>query len=249
VRYPPTVPTMVKKKESTESSANLIDIELMLDETCNRILRALLEDKPLRFSEIQSYVTKLYGVKEPTNRVLSKHLKHLQERNLIKRTELDPQTVEYSLSDAYRKITQLPKEELLSYLDATRDEQTLIPKFRTKRLDKKEYYSDLTKDQLDTETDKDLHDVLSLNLWEFKLSIENSLQLREGESDEAFWTFFANPTYRMHEKEAAEKCRNNAEYKEALFKKLDLLIEQLRSDRELFRKRRDRQAKTKSEVR
>jgi hypothetical protein len=247
MRYPFTVLTMTRKEKTTDQKSELIDTALMLDETCNRILRALLEDRPLRFSEIQSYVAKMYGV-ELTNRDLSRHLKHMQVRNLIKRTEPKFQTVEYSLSDEFRAVYFAPQEDLLKYLDIGRDEELLPSKFRTIKFDKEDHYGNLSKEAVDKETDKDLHDVLSLGLWELKLSIENSLHLKEGESDEAFWTFFANPTFRMHEKEAAEKCRYNKEYKDALFLKLDLLIENLRSDRELFRKRRDRQLKTKSEV-
>ena len=86
-----------------------------------------------------------------------------------------------------------------------------------------------------------MHDILSLNLWELKLCIQNSLELKEEESDEAFWTFFANPTYRMHEKDETEKCDTVKSTKKRFFQKIDLLINQLRSDRELLRRK---QAKT-----
>lgn len=72
---------------------------------------------------------------------------------------------------------------------------------------------------------------------ELKLSIEHDLLLKGGESDQALWTFLANPLYRLHEKTAAEKCRNSDKYKEMLFKKIELLIDNIRSDRELLRKR------------
>jgi hypothetical protein len=65
--------------------------------------------------------------------------------------------------------------------------------------------------------------------------------LKKDESDQAFWTFLANPLYRLHEKEAAEKCRANEKYKEFLFSKIDLLINNIRSDRELFRERAAKQ--------
>ena len=51
------------------------------------------------------------------------------------------------------------------------------------KYDEKEEYRNFSKEDADEETDKDLHDVLSLNLMEWKLSIENSLHLEEGESD------------------------------------------------------------------
>jgi hypothetical protein len=171
-----------------------------------------------------------------TNRVLSKHLKHLISKGLVKRTEEGFQNVAYRLSDKFRKIMELPREDLMRFLD----EKDLPLELRALDFGVREFYSNLSKEEIDEETDRDLHDILSLNLWELKLSINYDLLFEENENDEAFWKFFANPTYRMHEKDAADKCRYSHEYKELLFKKIDLLINQLRSDRELYRKRINR---------
>jgi DNA-binding HxlR family transcriptional regulator len=225
---------MSKDNLSTNSEEDdLLDAALILDHSCNQILRALLEDKPLRFNELSNAIAKLSNYKM-TNRVLSKHLKHLISKGLVKRTEESFQNVTYSLSDKFRKIMKLPKEDLMRFLD----EKDLPLELRALDFDEREFYSNLSKEEIDEETDHDLHDVLSLNLWELKLSINYDLLFEENENDEAFWKFFANPTYRMHEKEAASKCRYSDEYKRLLFEKIDLLIDQLRNDRELLRKRR-----------
>jgi len=154
------------------------------------------------------------------------------------RQEKERQNDVYCLSDRFRAATQLSKEDLKSFFSL--EKQNVLPsKFRTERYDEEQYLCKLYEQELDEETDKDLHDVLNLNLLEFKLSIDNDLQLKDGEDDQAFSTFFVNPMYRLHLKEAAEKCRSNEKYKQMLFDKIDLLITALRSDRELFRKRRD----------
>ena len=230
---------MAKEETSgkTENKKDLLDVALEeLDRTCFSILGVLMEDKTLRFTELQNSIIKISDL-TLTNRVLSKHLKHLMNKGLVKRTEEGFQNVTYSLSDAFRALTQLPQEELKQYIELQSDE-SLPPQFRALKIDKDEFINRLTEQDLDKETDVDLHDVLSLNLWELKLSIEHDLLLKEGESDQAFWTFLANPLYRLHEKEAAEKCRNNKKYKEMLFSKIDLLISNIRSDRMLFRKER-----------
>ena len=214
-----------------DKKEDLLDTAEMLDETCNKILRALLEERPLRYSEIPKYIAKMYGI-NLTNRVLDKHLKHMQDKNLIDRTQTGFQRVEYSLSDHFKKAIHVPKEQLRAFFDLRKDKR-LPPELRSIKFNEKAEYNNMTKEEIDEETDKALHDVLSLNLWELKLSIENSLQLKDKESDEAFWAFFANPLYRIHEKGEAKKCQYNEEYKKALFEKIDLLIDQLRSDKQL----------------
>jgi hypothetical protein len=42
----------------------------------------------------------------------------------------------------------------------------------------------------------------------------------------------------MHEKSIVEKCRDSDEYKKKLFEKIDLLINELRSDKELLRQKK-----------
>jgi DNA-binding HxlR family transcriptional regulator len=231
---------MTKEESSgeTENKKDLLDVALEeIDRTCFSILSILLEGRKLRFNELQNSLVKISAL-TLTNRVLSKHLKHLMNKGLVKRTEEGFQNVTYSLSDTLRALTQLPPEEIKQYLELQTDE-SLPPHLRATRIEKEDFDEIFSLRDLDEETDCDLHDVLNLNLWELKLSIEHDLLLKDGENDQAFWTFLANPLYRLHEKSAAQKCRNSEKYKQMLFDKIDLLITALRNDRELFRKRRE----------
>ena len=55
-----------------------------------------------------------------------------------------------------------------------------------------------------------------------------------------FWNFVGNPLYRRHEKATVEKCRYNDEYRKTLFDKIDMLINELGSDKKLLRKRKEK---------
>jgi hypothetical protein len=83
----------------------------------------------------------------------------------------------------------------------------------------------------------DLETVLSRNLLELKTYIEYDLKIEKFQSDEDFWNVIGNPLYRNSEKNIAEKCRASEEYKKLLFEKIELLINELRSDRVLLKKR------------
>ena len=225
-------------KSAKDEAEALLDAGLSLDDICNRILRVLLEDKTLRFSELQNALTKMYG-NEITNKVLSKHLKHLEGKNLVKRTEQDFQYVTYALGDKFRNVVRLPIDDVKMYLGIGQDEG-LPPELQLLKITRKEFLDSLTETEIDRETDRDLHDIMSLNFWELKIAIDNDLLLKEGENDDSFWLYFVKPTYRIQLERASEKCRHNCEYKKALFEKIDLLINQLRSDREIYRKRSKR---------
>ena len=216
---------------------SLFDSAEFLDHTCQSILRILLEDKILRFGYRKSAVTKLTDT-EITNKVLSKHLKHLEEKKLVKRVETGFQEVTYALSDKFRSIMIMPKEEILEYLDLGNN-ACLPPELRALPITTEEFYSNLSDDEIDFETDRDLHDIMALNLWELRLSINDGLQLKNGENDESFWNYVVRPTYRIQLERASEKCRYNDNYKKALFEKIELLTNALRSDRELYRKRKE----------
>lgn len=215
----------------------LLDASLSLDEVCSRILRILLEDRTQRFSELQNAFTKMFSI-EITHKVLSKHLKHLEGKNLVKRTEEGFQNVTYALSDKFRNVVRLPPDEIKKYLEL-QDDDSLPQELQPLKITAEEFCSNMSRDEIDRETDRDLHDIMSLNLWELKLSIDNDLLLKEGESDDSFWLYFVKPTYRIKMESASEKCRYNEEYRKMLFEKIELLTTALRSDRELFRKRRD----------
>jgi hypothetical protein len=83
------------------------------------------------------------------------------------------------------------------------------------------------------------HDLLALNLMETRLSINDCLQLKDSENDESFWLYVVKPTYRLQLERATEKCRYNDKYKKALFEKIQLLTDALRSDRDLYRRRKE----------
>jgi DNA-binding HxlR family transcriptional regulator len=228
----------VKSNIKKDQKRDLLDVAMEeLDQTCFSIFGVIMEDRTIRFSELQTSLIKISGL-ELTHRVLSKHLKHLIQKGLVKRTEEGFQNVTYSMSDSFRALYELPVEEIKKYIELETDE-SLPPKLRAYKVRKEDFAFVQSEKELDRKTDYDLHDVLSLSLWEFKLAIENDLLLKEGESDHAFWNFLANPIYRIHEKDIAEKCRFNEHYKNMLFEKIDLLTTGLRNDRELFRKRRD----------
>ena len=180
----------------------------------------------------------MYGT-EITHKVLSKHLKHLEGKNLVKRTEQDFQYVTYALSDKFRNVVRLSIDDVKMYLGIGQDEG-LPPELQPLKITRKEFLDSLTEAEIDNETDRDLHDIMSLNLWELKLSIDSDLLLKEGESDDSFWLYFVKPTYRIQMERASEKCRFNDEYRKVLFEKIDCLINQLRSDREYVRQRRKR---------
>jgi hypothetical protein len=96
---------------------------------------------------------------------------------------------------------------------------------------------------LDEAIDKNLNTVLTQNLFELKTFINYDLKLDKSESDAVFWNFVGNPLYRMIEKSIVENCRNSEEYRKKLFEKIDALINELRPDKELLRKREEREKK------
>jgi len=72
-----------------------------------------------------------------------------------------------------------------------------------------------------------------------KAFIEYDLKVEKFQGNADFWNFIGNPIYRNSEKSIAERCRASEEYRKLLFEKIDLLVNCLRSDRELLRKRRE----------
>ena len=95
----------------------------------------------------------MYGT-EITHKVLSKHLKHLEGMNLIKRTEEGFQNVTYALSDKFRNVVILPPDEIKKYLKL-QDDDSLPPKLRPLKITVEEFYSNMSRDEIDRETDRD----------------------------------------------------------------------------------------------
>jgi hypothetical protein len=110
-------------------------------------------------------------------------------------------------------------------------------RLRLLKITLKEFLQKFTDKQLDELAIKDLSDSLTQSLYELKSIIQHDLEIDRFESDAVFWKFVGNPIYRMHERGLAEKCRDSDMYKKMLFEKNDLLINELRSDKELLKRR------------
>ena len=80
-------------------------------------------------------------------------------------------------------------------------------------------------------------------MFELKSFINYDLKLEKTQSDAEFWGLVGNPLYRILEKSLVEKCRNSEEYRKMLFENIDILIAELRPDKELFRERGERRKK------
>ena len=74
-------------------------------------------------------------------------------------------------------------------------------------------------------------------LDELKNYVKHDLRLDKQESGESFWKLIGDPLYRMLEKRIAVDCRANEAYKKRLFEKIDMLINELRNGKILFRQR------------
>jgi DNA-binding HxlR family transcriptional regulator len=207
-----------------------------LDDTCVEIFYTLMAYKRLRFTELHKFL-KMFGT-DISKQVLIDHLNHLKKKKLISRKIEGFQNVSYGLTDEVNSLLNIPEEDVKAWFENVIEGKNLPKKLRILRpFDAKKYYGKLTERELDVSTTNDLCAVLSQNLFELKTYINYDLKLDKPESDAVFWNFIRNPIYRMLEKSIVEDCRTSEEYRKNLFEKIDLLINELRSDRELFRER------------
>ena len=209
-----------------------------LDDICVEIFFTLMAYKRLRFNELHRTLKKFgTDISKPS---LIDHLKHLKKQKLISRKREDFQNVSYGLTDEINSLLNIPEEDIKKWVENVIEGKNLPKKFRLLPFDAKEYYGKLSEKQLDEAIDKDLNRVLTQNLFELKTFINYDLRLDKPESDAVFWNFVGNPLYRMLEKGIVEDCRNSEKYRKKLFEKIDVLINELRPDKELLREREER---------
>lgn len=144
-------------------------------------------------------------------------------------------------SDFFSATT--PKEDLLRWLEIfnPKNWDNLPEHLRPVPIDEK-YFSKLTDEQIDHWTINNLNDVFVSNLSELKMLIDYDLKIDKSESDAAFWKFVGNPLYRMLEKRIVIHCRKSVRYKEKMFEKIDLLMNELRNDKEELRKSNEKKS-------
>jgi DNA-binding HxlR family transcriptional regulator len=225
-------------------------LTLELDDICHEIWFTLMAYKRLRFNDLHRYLKK-FGT-DISKPALIDHLNHLKKLKVITRKHEKQQGISYGLTDEINQLMGVNPEDIATWLERFEHNENLPDALRTIKFDEGEFLESMTEQELDQETDKALRDTLAMSLFEFKNFIDYDVKIDSNESNAVFWKFVGNPMYRMHEKSVAEDCRASEKYKKSLFEKIDLLIEELRSDKELLRERRFKAAekvkKTKSEV-
>jgi DNA-binding HxlR family transcriptional regulator len=218
----------------------LLEKHAQLDSMCIRIFFTLQGYENLRFNQLLRTLRKLgTKISQPT---LSDHLQHLLEKNLIEKEEGFQVSI-YRLREDINAVLNPSPEELRQWLDTFDNDENLPKHLRPLKFSREDLFKKLSDQEIDDKTVKDLADIITRSLYELKSVINFDLEISKYESDEAFWKFVGNPAYRMQEKSIVEDCRSSEEYKKRLFKKIDLLINELRSDKELFRKREERRKK------
>lgn len=211
--------------------------QLELDSICKEINFTLLAYRKLRFNELLRTLKKFdVKITQPT---LKEHLNHLIDKGLVERKEEGFQNVSYSLIKEIDTLMHVPPEEVKKWFEAELLREDIPEELREKKISRKEIFKHYNTEQLDKKVIADLSNVLSLNLYELKSYIEYDLKIDEFQNDSDFWNFAGDLLYRHQEKSIAEDCRASDEYKKLLFEKIELLAEELRSDKELLRKRRE----------
>jgi len=204
-----------------------------LDDICVEIFFTLMAYKRLRFNQLHKYLKKFgTDISKPS---LIDHLNHLKKQKLISRKREGFQNVSYGLTDEIHSLLDVPEEDIKKWVENFIEGKNLSKKFRPLSFDTKDYYGKLSEKKLDEAIDKDLNTILTQNLFELKTFIIYDLKLDKPERYAVFWTFVGNPLYRMLEKSIVEDCRNSEKYQKRLFEKIDVLINELRPDKELLR--------------
>ena len=190
-----------------------------IDDICHEIFFTLMAYKKLRFNELHRYLKK-FGT-DISKPALIEHLKHLIKQKLIKRKREGFQNVSYSLTEEIRSLLEVSPEDLKKWLEDFENAIKRSPHLTI--VDEKEYYEKLPEKELDLQIDSDLKSNFCLNLHELKNMINYDLKMDKDESIAAFWKFFGNPLFRMHEKTIAQRCRDSEWYRKKLFEKMDIL--------------------------
>ena len=225
--------------EDKDREKTLDDVEKKyagLDDACSEIFVTLLAYKRLRFNPLLATLKKL-GMKitQPT---LKDHLDHLLEKGLID-CKRGFQRASYGLTDEIASLLEVSEEDLKNWVELHRDRADLPEMLKPLKLSRKELLERFSEEQLEKMVINDLNDTIGLNLFELKTFIDYDLKGDKFKSNADFWKFVGNPMYRMHERTVAENCRDSERYRRLLFEKIDVLVDELRSDKELLRKRKE----------
>ena len=225
--------------EDKDREKTLDDVEKKyagLDDACSEIFVTLLAYKRLRFNPLLATLKKL-GMKitQPT---LKDHLDHLLEKGLID-CKRGFQSASYGLTDKIASLMDVSEEDLKNWVELHRDRADLPEILKPLKLSRKELLERFSEEQLEKMVINDLNDTIGLNLFELKTFIDYELKGDKFKSNADFWKFVGNPMYRMHERTVAENCRDSERYRRLLFEKIDVLVDELRSDKELLRKRKE----------
>jgi DNA-binding HxlR family transcriptional regulator len=234
---------MDKKKDNAARNKRIDELSrksFELDDICHEIWFTLMAKKKLRFNQLLRALKKLgVNITKPT---LKDHLQHLIEQNLIERKEEGFQKVSYSLTEEIHDILHTPQEDIDKWFEALTKPNKLFSIFE--EFDPKQYYEKISEKQLEQEIDRDIDQVLRLNLHELKNFVQHDLRLDKDESDADFWKLVGNPMYRMLEKSIAENCRASNRYRKKLFEEINLLIAPMRPDKELSREKEERRKRS-----
>ena len=196
---------------------------LQLDDICIEILLTLMAKKELRTNQLYRSVIRFSSsISKPT---FHDHLKHLVSQGFIERKEEDPQNVTYGLTKE-SKFAVDDLEGVSRMMKIIENMEGLRP------YGPKERYRKLTEKELEQHIDHEIKSILSLNLHELKTYIQYELKTTETMSNRDFWKFVGNPISRLLERSVLEDCRGSEEYKKKLFEKLDILINELKGDKE-----------------
>jgi DNA-binding HxlR family transcriptional regulator len=141
---------MAKKMDDAERDKRLDELSMVgfeLDDICSEIWLTLMAYKRLRFNLLHKRL-KQFGtdISKPS---LLEHLNHLIERKLIERREEGFQNVSYGLTDEIRDLLHVPEEDIKSWFeDLKKTNERLHPHLRSIEFDVKEYYNNMTDEQL-----------------------------------------------------------------------------------------------------
>lgn len=228
---------MTEDNNASKKIDEVIEKHVLLDDVCKEIYLTLMAYRRLRHNELLRALNKFdVKITKPT---LKEHLSHLIDQKLIERNEDGLQNVSYSLTKEIDSLMNVPKEELKRWIEDFDRNENLPDRLKPLKLTREELYRRFSSEQIDKMVINDLSDIFCRNLFELKTFIEYDLKVDKFQGTQDFWNFVGNPLYRNSEKLVAEKCRASDEYKRLLFEKIELLIEELRSDKELLRKRRE----------
>lgn len=213
-----------------------------LDDICVEIFFTLTAYKRLRLNELHRYL-KMFNT-DISKQSLIEHLNHLRKLKMISRKNEGFQNVTYGLTDEIDSLLTVPEGYLKEWVENFIEGKNLPKKLRPlKDFDIGKYFDKLSENQLNETIEKELNTVLAQNLFELKTFVEYDLKLNKTASDAVFWNFVGNPLYRMLERSIVEDCRHSERYKQKLFERINILVNELRPDSEFFRKREEERKK------